>query len=105
MNINITNFSGGLFTPKIDVRADTEKYSGGCRKLENMFPRMYGVAEKRTGSEFITSSGSITHLIFLGTNVVCYENNVVTDLPLILTNIVCRENEVIYLNGNYVTIN
>lgn len=52
----IVNFNGGEYSPKIDARADTEKYAGGCRKLENMIPKIYGGAERRPGTELITVS-------------------------------------------------
>ncbi len=53
MNIPIINLNGGLFTPLIDVRSDLEKYRSGCRKLDNYFPRIYGVVERRPGTRFI----------------------------------------------------
>jgi hypothetical protein len=55
-NIGIIRFNGGEGTPLIDVRADIEKYSGLCRKLENFFPRIYGPAERRTGTKFIKAA-------------------------------------------------
>jgi len=52
-NVPIVSFNGGEFSPHIDARADVEKYSSGCRTLENMIPRIYGDAERRPGTEFI----------------------------------------------------
>ena len=52
-NIPIISFNGGEATPLIDVRSDIEKYNSLCRKLENFFPRIYGVAERRPGTKFI----------------------------------------------------
>jgi len=52
-NIPIISFNGGEFSPLIDTRSDIEKYSSGCRKLENFFPRIYGAIERRTGTKFI----------------------------------------------------
>lgn len=52
-NIGIIRFNGGEATDLIDVRNDIDKYAGLCRKLENFFPRIYGPAERRTGSRFI----------------------------------------------------
>ena len=52
-NIGLIRFNGGEGTPLIDVRSDIEKYAGLCRKLENFFPRIYGPAERRTGTRFI----------------------------------------------------
>jgi len=56
MNINVTNLSGGEFTPKIDTRTDTEKYVSGCRRLENMIPTKFGTVKKRPGTEKIVIS-------------------------------------------------
>ena len=55
-NIIRTTFSGGKFTPKIDVRTDTEKYASGCRRLENMIPRSFGDVVKRPGTTKIVIS-------------------------------------------------
>lgn len=52
-NIGLIRFNSGEATPLIDVRFDIEKYAGLCRKLENFFPRIYGPAERRTGTRFI----------------------------------------------------
>lgn len=53
MNIPVITLNGGLFTPLIDTRSDLEKYRSGCRKLDNYFPRIYGVVERRPGMRFI----------------------------------------------------
>jgi hypothetical protein len=53
VNIPITVFNAGKLTPLIDVRTDIEKYSSGCRILENMLPRIYGPVERRPGTIFI----------------------------------------------------
>ncbi len=55
-NIAIVSFNGGEFTPKIDARADTEKYISGCRRLENMIPEKFGGAERRPGTVLIAIS-------------------------------------------------
>ncbi len=52
-NIPIINLNGGLYSPLIDARSDIEKYSSGCRKLDNFLPRIYGVVERRPGTKFI----------------------------------------------------
>lgn len=52
-NIGIIRFNGGLGTDLIDSRNDLAKFTGLCRKLENFFPRIYGPAERRTGTKFI----------------------------------------------------
>ena len=56
MRTGAVSFNGGEFSPFIDARTDTEKYSSGCRHLENMIPRIYGAAERRPGTKFICSS-------------------------------------------------
>jgi hypothetical protein len=53
MNVPLINFNSGILSPLIDVRSDVEKYSGGCRTLTNMLPRIYGCAERRPGTEYI----------------------------------------------------
>jgi len=55
-NIAIVNFNSGEVTPDIDARKDIEKYTGGCRRLENMIPDVYGTAIKRPGTEYIVTS-------------------------------------------------
>ncbi len=55
-NLAVINLNGGEFSPKIDARADTEKYASGCRRLENMIPKIYGPVEKRPGTELIAIS-------------------------------------------------
>lgn len=52
-NIPIINLNGGEFSPLIDTRSDLEKYSSGCRTLENFLPRIYGAIERRPGTRFI----------------------------------------------------
>jgi len=56
INVPIINLNGGVFSPLIDVRSDIEKYKSGCRKLENFFPRIYGVVERRPGTKFIKAA-------------------------------------------------
>ena len=52
-NISIINLNGGEYTPRIDARADIEKYLSGCRKLENFIPLIYGPVERRPGTRFV----------------------------------------------------
>lgn len=54
-NLPVISMNAGKLTPLIDVRADTEKYSSGCRILENMIPRIYGPVERRPGTKFIAN--------------------------------------------------
>ena len=55
-NIPLINFNSGLLSPLIDTRSDVEKYSGGCRTITNMIPRIYGCAERRPGTEYIATA-------------------------------------------------
>ncbi len=52
----VVNMTGGEFSPKIDARADTNKYPSGCRRLENMLVRMYGPVQRRPGTVLIAIS-------------------------------------------------
>lgn len=52
-NIGIINLNGGLGTPLIDVRSDLDKFKSLCRILDNFFPRIYGVVERRPGTRFV----------------------------------------------------
>ena len=56
--IAIVNFNSGEISPELDARPDIEKYVGGCRKMENMIPDVFGNATKRPGTEFITIGGA-----------------------------------------------
>ncbi len=55
-NLGIVNLNGGEYSPKIDARADTERYVSGCRRLENMIPTKFGPATRRPGTELIVIS-------------------------------------------------
>ena len=52
-NEPIINFNSGELSPLIDARSDIEKYRAGCRTCENMIPRVYGLAERRPGLQYI----------------------------------------------------
>lgn len=52
-NVPLTTFNAGEFTPLIAERLDTDKYKAGCRKMQNLLPRIYGPAEKRPGTLFV----------------------------------------------------
>lgn len=56
MKVAVLNLNGGEFSPKIDARSDTAKYPSGCRRLENMIPKIFGGAAKRPGTELIAIS-------------------------------------------------
>ncbi len=50
-NLGVISFNSGKMTPLVDGRSDIEKYSSGCRELQNMIPRIYGPAERRPGTK------------------------------------------------------
>ncbi len=52
-NVPILAFNAGLLSSQIDARSDVDKYSRGCRYLDNMIPRIYGGAERRPGNQYI----------------------------------------------------
>jgi len=107
MKTAIVTFNGGEGSPKIDTRSDTEKYTGLCRTLENMIPKIFGGAEKRPGTEFISysiDSPEILSFILAHENEeVAYDNEIVTtktstwtpDLVCFDNQIICHENEAI----------
>lgn len=55
-NLPIVTFNAGELSPKVDARSDTEKYRAGCRKLDNLIPRIYGSVEKRPGVRYVAKS-------------------------------------------------
>lgn len=54
-NLPVISMNAGKLTPLIDTRADTEKYSSGCRILENMIPLIYGPVTRRPGTKYIAN--------------------------------------------------
>lgn len=76
MNEPIINFNSGELSPLIDARSDVEKYRAGLRICENMIPRVYGLAERRPGTQFITAVHTSTvksRLIpFIFSNIIAY---------------------------------
>lgn len=57
-NKSILSFNAGELSPKLDARMDLDKYSSGCRILENAFVEPYGAAVRRPGTEYIASTKS-----------------------------------------------
>lgn len=55
-NIPILSSNAGELSPQIDERVDIEKYSSGCRNLDNFIPRVYGSAERRPGTKYIADA-------------------------------------------------
>ena len=98
MKVAVVNLNGGVYSPKIDARSDTEKYPSGCRRLDNMIPSIFGGVEKRPGTEFISTDAAFDAIMAAivaheGT-IVCWENTVVvTDFDALLSQISCHEND------------
>jgi len=49
----LNSFVSGEFSAKMDGRTDFEKYSSGCKTLENMLVHPQGAAARRVGTQFI----------------------------------------------------
>ena len=49
----LTNFTGGELSPRLDGRNDLSKYASGCKTLENFIVYPHGSAARRSGSTFI----------------------------------------------------
>lgn len=58
-------FNGGEMSPLMDGRTDSEKYSTGCRLLENFIVRPYGGIFKRPGTRFGLAGVSVDDMIRL----------------------------------------
>ena len=64
--VELTNFTGGELSPRLDGRTDLTKYSSGCATLENLVVYPHGSAARRPGSTFIAevaNSANKTRLI------------------------------------------
>jgi len=51
--VQLTNFTGGELSPRLDGRNDLTKYSSGCKTLENMVVYPHGSAARRPGTQFV----------------------------------------------------
>jgi hypothetical protein len=49
----LTNFTGGEFSPRLDGRNDLAKYSSACKTLENFVIYPHGSAARRPGTQFV----------------------------------------------------
>ena len=52
--VELTNFTGGELSPRLDGRNDLSKYNSGCKTLENMVVYPHGSASRRSGSQFVS---------------------------------------------------
>lgn len=62
----LTNFTGGIFSPRLYGRVDLGKYYNACRYLTNMIVYPHGGASRRFGTVFVTAlkdSDDIARLI------------------------------------------
>jgi len=62
----LTNFTGGEFSPRLDGRNDLSKYSSACKTLENFVIYPHGSAARRSGTQFVAEvkdSSAKTRLI------------------------------------------
>jgi hypothetical protein len=62
----ISNFTAGELSPRLDGRNDLAKYSAGCATVENMVIYPHGAAARRPGTTFIAevkSSAAKTRII------------------------------------------
>ena len=50
----INSFVSGEFSAKLDGRTDFEKYSSGCKTLQNMLVHPQGAVARRVGTQFIS---------------------------------------------------
>jgi hypothetical protein len=51
--VQLTNFTGGELSPRLDGRNDLNKYNSGCKTLENMIIYPHGSAARRSGTQFV----------------------------------------------------
>ena len=52
--VQLTNFTGGELSPRLDGRNDIAKYNSGCKTLENMIVYPHGSATRRSGTQFVS---------------------------------------------------
>jgi hypothetical protein len=45
--VQLTNFTGGELSPRLDGRNDLAKYASGCKTLQNMIVYPHGSAARR----------------------------------------------------------
>ena len=51
----LSNFTAGELSPRLDGRNDLAKYSAGCATVENMVIYPHGAAARRPGTQFVAS--------------------------------------------------
>ena len=53
--VQLTNFTGGELSPRLDGRNDLAKYASGCSTLENLVVYPHGSAARRPGTTFVSA--------------------------------------------------
>jgi hypothetical protein len=64
--VQLTNFTGGELSPRLDGRNDLSKYASGCKTLQNMVVYPHGSAARRPGTTFVAevkTSSAYTRLV------------------------------------------
>jgi len=51
--VQLTNFTAGELSPRLDGRNDLSKYSSGCKTLQNIIVYPHGSAARRSGTTFV----------------------------------------------------
>lgn len=59
----IVSFNAGELSPRLDGRTDLEKYSKGCRTLQNFLPLVQGGITKRLGTLFVLEAPDCRRLV------------------------------------------
>jgi len=58
--VQLTNFTGGELSPRLDGRNDLAKYASGCSTLENLVVYPHGSAARRPGTNFVAEVADST---------------------------------------------
>jgi len=58
--VQLTNFTSGELSPRLDGRNDLAKYSSGCATLENLVVYPHGSAARRPGTNFVAEVADST---------------------------------------------
>ena len=64
--VQLTNFTGGELSPRLDGRNDLAKYASGCKTLQNRIVYPHGSAARRPGTSFVAevkTSSAFTRLV------------------------------------------
>ena len=66
VSVQLTNFTAGELSPRLDGRNDLSKYPSGCKTLENFIVYPHGSSARRSGTQFISevkTSANKTRLV------------------------------------------